>query len=657
MRSTKFSNKKLTLFLFAFLILVYFFCIVNSQQISPGSGVRETLESSNQDIEIGDNEQKINFPQFSGEISAKKVRVIQSVPNKIELLIREGAFIKIKKDGKEFVYEGLVNEKIPFDSTNLDPKVVIDSNGNIIEAYLKIGKDGSYVFGNKEINLKKGDVVVIKDGVVEIRYSDNRKLEIPKSLDDNKKGMSFIFKHPVGGNFQLPNGDIFSGSELKYDPELNKFYFDSHSKINIDSFYVINPENNLKVYLDFEGKIMNEIKNSYISYNKEKGIFVVGSNVNIRGPAVAFDKNNPFDITLGEKDHFAIRPLGNTEGSYIKIENRNKQGLIPKIETLNQYVINEDSFSVDYNPDTGKIYIRPGAFITGLGEGSSTTPIEIQNLRTKNGKIEDVSIYKSVMLIGDENEMGYGPYPSWMPSNVRHTKIEGYRTGGGDVYFMKGVSNIRLYYNTRTLADFNRLFSNRFRVVDSAGILRDPSNVRVLTDLVSSLTSRNQRALKTIILEPWAWYAGLADDSGTIHLNVGSGRISPAVARHEMAHVLDLGPYKHKDFESEWRSVGGRITDERIPGYHTYYYGYTKREDTSTFAEYVYKSDDVWRSFLSPNSRYYKVYRAKVAVFMKYGFFSQLDGARILAAGGWKSDAASIEQYIKEGKEYFRRGG
>ncbi|MBT3465563.1 hypothetical protein HN451_11325, partial [archaeon] len=541
--------------------------------------------------------------------------------------------------------------------------LVFDKKGKVIEANFKTSVEGTYLVGNEKLFLPIG---------AEVRFSENNaKVLLPQStqlkpdtvqtFDKNAGETTFEFKTP-GNRFLFSNDNFFEGGVLKYKD--GKYYFDYQGEVKLNHVRVKNDYDGHKVYVDFKGEINQNYNGGYVSLDKNKGVFVTGSNVNVRGPKVTFTKDNPYGLRYqNDHDHFAVQSLGNSKGAYVKIQNRNAQDKIPKMNTLNQFVVNFDSRSIHYHSGNEKLYYLKNAHIKDFGVGKSSVPIEISSFKNKNGKFESISKHGNVLGIGDFVEFGYGSNPNFIRT------FAGYGKSYGSL--KKGFSNSWLYYNIRNVNDLKRFLGNRVAINDLSGTLNNPGRLKWVTDILAGLPKNVFNSLRYVEFGSNLG-SGIAGMTSPGKIQISS--MDPATIRHEIAHNYHFtGPYDGK-FQAEWQSVaiaprsqlirdlgGGRV--QYLPGDQGFAWGYGSQswmEDVATYGDLIY-TPSRWTKFVSNSHPYHKIYRGKLAVLRKYGFITQGEYSSIFrtanSATGSSLDysTSSLNQYIREAQQ-SRRG-
>ncbi len=581
---------------------------------------------------LGDK--KIDFTdkssvEWDGDVS-KTVNTAADIGDRNSFIVKTGS-INSRYNGESRKYGS-------FDS-DFENKFTFNKSGKLLEARFKAGADGKYRLGDKEIDVPKGAIVEYKDGKITITGGEKRKLVAPLKASDSKDYEDTAIEWKNDNGFILANGEEFKGI-LKYK---NGFYFDSDARIG--NYIEIKNPKGVPTYLDYEGIAKPEIQGAYISMNKEKGWITLGCNVNVRGPTISFLKGveNPYGVKMEARDFFSMQALGNSEGSFISLYNREKSGLVPQVQTLNQFLINDDGKAVWYNTDDKKLYMSVSNVFADkeyeAQRDSMSTPVEIWSWNKINGKTEYVSQYKSILGIGNRNNLGYGSNPRFIRTNT----LEYYRRLGAPALYT-GFSN-RLEYNYDiSVRGFEKLTG--VKIIDQVGETKDPRVVQMLLDMMMNVPTNNLRryGISAIRLQNWGDFAGRSNsEDGLIELNVGSGGLTPSILKHEMMHARDFGLWDYGSaWRREWSAIGGDVG-----GTHTYDYGNQAYEDVSTFGEFTYSNnagDNSWRGWLTGSRA--TSYKARLAVLVKYNFISQQEAARIYSLAGLASDSDSLSKYI-----------
>jgi len=547
------------------------------------------------------------------------------------------------------------------------PTITVDVDGNVIEGNFKTGEEGKYYLGGRILDLPTGTEVLITDGNVKIRYPEG---EVLRNHEETERDLSSLSFESVDGKFNFGEENIVQIANLKY--EAGGYYFDSGIAMVNGHFQAAPDKEGDKVFFDFKGEIDLDFKNGgYISLNKNKKIFVVGSNIDKRGPKVNFLVGNPYirlreNLPQYEKDSngrwakigtsfesFAVQPDGNVEGSYWKIS-PGEENRVPKIETLNQVIADVDSQSVFYSTKTGNLHWDPRqARIGGFKTGAASTPIEIHPMRTNEDKKEYVGYYKDSkgelvkdatggkiglkLGITDRVQWGYGPDPRYISTASTY--------GGEYSSLQHGFSNSLLYYNLKTPNDLQRFLGNNIRVIDNYGVLKDPENLRLMVDTFASLDPRQFRSISsvTFVGSLGGDTQAQGDSDGHITVAVAPGDaptsgFTPNIIKHEIAHTYHYRGENMKQFWAQWTQLGFRPSGRERSGSPSngFARGYGKsswEEDVATYVEEALNPPH-WKSVLQTSDPNYQIYRNKLTLLRDFGFIKQSEYDAIFAHAG-----------------------
>lgn len=626
-------NKNLkfkTLALFSVLIIIIFISLVSS-------------EIDKTDTKVDDVNKKI---EFSSQVSVSwdsNVEAPKTIENENTFKVKTGGTLNVNYKGDNRVYSG-------FDYSKSNPEFVFDKAGNLKKAHFYNGESGkNYKLGNKEFFVPKGAEVKYENGEARIKYSEELKIEKPRTISEIKESSEDItVSYESDKGFILDNGDKFKGV-LKYK-DSNGFFFDSEAKIG--DIEVKNP-NSVPTYLFYDGEPKPGLNGAYISIDKTKGKLTLGCNINERGPVVKLNEGNPFGVRIEKGDNFAMQALGNDQGSFISIQNRDKEGKVPYVKTLNQWIMNEDGKSVYFNTNDQSLHLIPNeAYLKDFGEVATktgSTPLEIHGFKTIDGKEIEISKYGNVLGVGNENNFGYGPDPRFIKTHVSAYAISKKAPG-----LYSGFSNSLVYNYDQTLRGLEKFTG--IPINDETGTLKDPKNVKMLMDMFAGIPTSDLKKWgirQFNIVSRWNGWSGLADPNDmNFYVNVRNGGFKPSTIRHELTHIHDFTFDDNSNFNKEWRAIGGN------KGPHTYDYGYTSAEDTSTLGEFTYRTDP-WKEWLSSSYKYNEKFRGRIAVFVKYGFMSRDEAARLYTLGGLPADASDnmLNKYIADARSAFRTKG
>ena len=573
----------------------------------------------------------LNADQTITTPSGSQINFLTSIKPEIlengnyKYVLKDGDSLSVKYNDK--FTSAYLNLKSSFSGT---PTLIFDKTGKLIEADFKTGQEGNYVLGNEQVFLPAEAEVHFKEKKVQIKLSSEKinLAKLPLSIDKNPGESVFEFLS-LNKKFDFGNGNIFQGTSIKF--EKGNLFFDFKGNAKLNSLNIINEG---RTYIDFKGEINKNYDSSYISIDDKKGVFVTGSNINERGPKISFTNNNPYGLKISEKDHFAVWSLGNSKGSYVRIVNRNNEGRVPLMETLNQFAINFDEKSTHYSYNQEKLFFSPKIILTGFQTGKTTSPIEIHNFRGSFDNFQPISNSDgkpNILGITPEASWAYGINPEFIKTNVPYEKYSSLKTG---------FSNSWLYYNIKSAADLQRLTG--VRINDRTGLLNNAGYRKMFADIMLGLPApvlKDLRELDSgISIIGHAWYAGLSGDD---FINIKSSYFDPETIRHEISHqrhfALDSG------FDRLWSSVSSK------GGYVTSYARTNNYEDIAETASYVYQPS-FWSSKLTTDP-YAPVYRGKLAVLAHPKY-------QVIAREEFESlglDYNKINDYITEAQKFTRR--
>ncbi|MFA5258529.1 MAG: hypothetical protein WC979_04320 [Candidatus Pacearchaeota archaeon] len=635
--------KKILIILIALTLLT---CIVFAEEIST-----DKAGAFPADVKkiISDKEENImNEFKLSVEIQVKNAEVERKKGEaKITISIKETTgSIKIKtKDGTR-EYANL--EKIKINEKESKPTIVIDKDGNIMEAKFTVGKDGKYVFGNREYELTKDTKVYLENGKLYLSLPEGGKIVMPKAVGKEKDNIETIYQ-PKGTGFLLENGDKWTKGELKFKDD--SFYFDD--KEVIFGSMTIRNSKSVKTYLDFKGEI-SKVNGPYLSVNSKDQKIVIGTNSNDDSPTVRFDKDNVYGLIIRPTDHVSVQVLaGHKEGSYFILngKDRNNKDLAAEVKQSRGYfALNEDNKAVGTYKKDGKIYFRTdGKFSTGFEDDKGTTsvPIEFSQMLISDGtKDVPISVNKIIengkevttpnkMVISANLEVGIGPESTWIPGSLYSSQYP---------LITRGVSD-RLSYNyvQYTKEGFQRYTGVPLSMDRYSESRMTPDKYRMLVDLMNGLTPESKSTIKALYIHQNAYMGG--ESGGDIlgwntpkGIEVSFSAVDLGYIRHEIIHSITdkLG----RGFWNEWQSVGGGSVanvgyDPKDP-----------KEDASEYGHFLVYNPAKTARLLTTGSQA-KYYRAKLAVLTKYKVMSRVEYNLAFANAGLAYDDASIQKYIQ----------
>ncbi|MFA5856216.1 MAG: hypothetical protein WC867_02590 [Candidatus Pacearchaeota archaeon] len=630
--------------LFYFIVIIFLINGIISQSDELGSIPTKTQkldQTIQEETSIGES---IGLTSDKNDnIKVKNVKITRGESDtNTKITSLPGSSIKIKGDDgveREYSLEKLDIKSSSGQTSTKDGEIVLDKNGNIVEAIFTVGKTGKFKFGDDdEIELPKGTGVIFKNGVVQIALpADNSKVPTPtKITGKGEQKITFEFSSRDPNGLVLENKERFQGI-LKYSD--SKFYFDKD--VNLGSLLIKN-QNNVKTYLDFKGEVSTSYDSAYISMNREAGKIVIGQNGGIEGPSVMFnpDPTNPYGVWVENDDHFAVKALGEPKSSYLAISKRDSTGLVPRGEMVGGVAINEDNAGI-YTKDNGVYLKNNGRVITGLvndGKGLTTIPIELAMYNYVDGKLVPISKEGNIAVISNRVEIGYGPNPDNIMGSAYYKDYP---------VITRKVSN-RINYNYVEFSE--KGFENYARIpltMDSYSRGKmTPDKFRMLIDIVDSATPNTMKNLKSegidVVRAVRGSAMGVIAWGGPGGIQIQYRNLDPGTIRHEMVHAATLG--KGSRFWNEWESVGGGSIAR------TSSYGRTNEmEDAAEYGgEFIYKSPDYTKTLL--NGKYGKYYRAKLAVLAKHDVISMNDYNLHMSYAGLETGPESINKYIGEAK-------
>jgi hypothetical protein len=482
-------------------------------------------------------------------------------------------------------------------------KYVSSEYGKIVEAEFTALDDGPTVLGNLKLNLKKGAKVVFKDGELSI-------LDPGEMLD--KDDVDFIDSESGwdDNNLKLSGDgvDYMGLDSVKVDEY--GYFLEDPSGVEFDDFTV---NGKGKVYFLSGGEYDLDIPGSYISVDPDGGRFSIGSNQAGESLSVMPKKENHYGIKSDiDSDRVAFKVVGGTS-SFVSVQNMESSGLIPKVEVLGNYAI-DDNHKAIYGID-GKIYNVPNGNVIddyASSEGSTPSPLEIHlsHLDADGNVVTSVGEYSGTLIFGNDGAIGYGMDPSYVLAG----KYEG-------ISLYHGASNT-LSYNY--YAGGSELITELFGVQFDGGrvnVLDDPANGKYLMDIMFQTPPKYRQNLRSMTLK--SHYVGaLAWGSPSwIGLAVDKGAFTHDTIAHELGHVYDM------NYGDSVDNMVGRRNVPVLKGA----YSSSSGERYSTFLEQRFQPlDTYWQANYNGNV---EVQRAVAAFTINEGMTFQ-QGKGILEAIG-----------------------
>jgi len=628
-----------------FILIVVIFLQANLI-IAVGTNVVDSEDGDllfNKDI---DEEKKIGKKISSrlndDDIVANKFHMVKVMDDET----RMGTLIKLNSEGYINIrYQETNRGYKNFDYSKDSPKFVFDLNGNLIEAEFIAGITRVYKFENSNVYVPEGGKVIFKNRKVEVEILKDSDIKAPGAINkDEPRTTPVLYKFAKGEIKKLKANDgksyEFSSSEgLKIGFDSQGVYFENKD-LKIDEILIKNPKSK-KVYFDFKGEVNGDYHGVYVSLNKNNKKFVTGSNTNENGPSVIFGKENNYGIIIEKGDDFSVRAEGGDFSSYVSIQSRLDKKKSALIKTYNKFSMNKGKVSPYFNVKSGRVLIK----VTGNilkdynNKNAGSVEAEVECYKTIDGIITNAFKGKNIMVFGDDGRVGVGPNPEYI--KVKSDSYQEY----GEPGLYRGVSHWLAYNEPPTTRTFKRFTG--VNINDGVGLSGE--KIRMLMDVFASIPRPALKNVKTLnIVNHWTLWAGLARP-GEVNLHLNNGGVDPDTARHEITHVHDMvvGWSRNSKFDRQWNSIGG------AEGPHTYNYGYTRHEDTSTFAEFIYKPLSWWRSRLSPSYKYNKKYKGRIAVFVWNNFMTRDEAGRLLSSVGLNADDNTLKKLFKEAQESY----
>jgi len=336
--------------------------------INDGAEILEEFEmDSNGEITTGKmlfgDEKVSNIGNLIGsgikaeDISVKGVELSKRGETTTIAFSKEESIVNIK--GNKF--ENIVSQ----DKAGLPTFIELDSNGGINEARFTVNENGGdYVFGNTIVNAPPNSKVSFnKYTGINIKVEDGGQITNLPMIKDGLQNSGNYETVMEGKEFTLPNGARVSGKIIQRGEE-TFVNLDDGTKIEEVEFF--KDQNNLQytgeiqIFFDGEKRGGNsasfDLENKKILLNSENGNFIS-----------RFNEGNSF-MKVDKGDFAAIQNFPNSE---IEIQNRDNEGLIPRVSTEGDFVIYEDGKKIENS--NGKINIHD----EGYKKTTTTSPIEI----------------------------------------------------------------------------------------------------------------------------------------------------------------------------------------------------------------------------------------------------------------------------------------
>lgn len=583
--------------------------------------------------EVTDIGKIIGLPE--GEIIGQGVKYQLIEENTRLTFINENANVNLK--GNSF------KNIIPQDTAGHPTFIDIGETGNIARADFTVNEEGgTYVFGNTEINAPPNSRVFFDKATgVRIKIPEDGELkEIPKAKD------SFLPSDYIttieGKDIKLPSNEIING-KLRYDN--GQAFVSLEDKTIINGVELTGEAGKEEVAnLFFDGR---RHEGDYVSFDLENKKMIIASD--IIGPIANFKEGNPF-IKIDEGDYVAMQVFG---GGEIEIKNRDSQGLIPRVITKGEFVIDEDYKSILRFKSYNKVYIEKEPRLFDINKEiteSTTSPIE---LFTQNTDGLNLLKEKNKIFVDNFNRIAIGL------DNEEFISL----SEGIDTTFSS-----RIHYNYPTEESMEALTGKGIRFVDVSQGNKDLVLGR-LRDYWETLTPETRDSIEYMEFYSDEEFnkkfkdkfseggfpventgAFVETDSGKIFFKAKKMRLS--TSRHEAGHArhfaVNANTFKILEFigipnfESEWKDIVGKgfyrnevphklfypPKEEPLPkkGFVRYYGTLNIFEDVATFTDKVATNPCFFKDLISPEKQEYdERYAKKINLLHKYKFISTIE--------------------------------
>ncbi|MEK6859312.1 MAG: hypothetical protein AABX54_00715 [Nanoarchaeota archaeon] len=586
-----------------------------------------------------------NIGLETGKIKVKGIKVEKPAGKSTTLsFIDKNSYVElIDSKGNWRRFFGLDKLKVKVNGAEKEyaPKIVVDGNGQIEEAYFTSTEGGKYAFGDSEVDVPKGGGVIYQKnkgkGELQLSVPANTKITAPKIFDDksNVKLAKVSYISWDNSFLELENGMKIQGASVHYID--GKLAF-SGKNINFNGLVIRDASAEKISYLDFTGKNL-DVPGPYISMNLNEKIIFIGTNTNQDSHSLMFQKGNLYGLTFdADTDHMAVRVLGDEKTkSYFSItdKDRTDKGFVPLGKIVGNVAVNVDDGGVGTYLKNNEIYkSQVGRVISDFSDipGKTTIPVELSFYKL-NQKGEEVPVsLKRVIINGKEsvaeervvlsnrNELGIGANPTWIAGSLYSRNYP---------VLTRGVSNRVAYNYVQFTPEGVSKFTGVRIIPDSysRNVLKQ-DDYRMLLDWLNSLSPFARKRVGEIYLHERATmggYEALAwGGPGGIEIGVGSGAFTPGIITHEATHAVNID---NNNFWSAWTSVGGK----------------SDSEDPSEFAEYAFKD-------IRGNLQSSKSFRGKMAVLVQQGVISQYVFDQQLLRAGLETGTQATERYIREAR-------
>ncbi len=442
--------------------LILISCFVNAQEVSGGADTN----LANEDLITIEPEKTQEIGDYFGIDKDKVTIEVPKDSKQVNFNPDKRSFegvgdykITFKGDGKEIkerVYEGFKQRKVGSNNLVFDEKNELTEGTNFESDGGKENVDGEKE--GREIDIKgyklklnEGDVVNIQKENTIVEVSTSKGLTRPEKIRDIEEKPEFKF---------ISNEEVeIKGEDVKFKGTLraqgDKFYWQKGDDLQYGGLeFNTDEQNHFQNDKTFIGnKIDEEVPKDFDSAvildKNQKQLKIIANNN--AGPVINFKEGNEIITKLDATDHFAVQAFGNLGKSELTITNLDAEGLIPKIESIGQFGINEDDKSV-YMSDDGKIFFRKKGVLIETGQdtkGTTTTPIELIPYDKDGNLIAGKDSYAK-LLISNNNQYATANL------NDEATRMLEYKYDGTNV---NKVLSSRVTYNYLTQKDQIKLLS------------------------------------------------------------------------------------------------------------------------------------------------------------------------------------------------------
>jgi len=293
--------------------------------------IQEVHTSVTEESDIGD------LLGLCRDITGRGVRV------DVELKSKE-IRISFLKDNSFLNFNGAIFENITSqEKTKLPTYVYLDLSGDkITKADFIIDENGgTYNFNGEIVSVPPFSRIILNEEGISVSFPDG--LDLSGFADFFEQAEKGHIDKIEGGNLKLPNGVILNG-KLNFEngkPVLKKG--DNHVWIN--GVQVGKRKADFSVFFDGERHPDEPFERGYISFGKDN---LVVRNANAgKWQFINFSENNPY-AKIDEGD---ILSLFLSFGSEASIQNRDSEGLIPKVVATGFVLVEEDNKDILYTEE------------------------------------------------------------------------------------------------------------------------------------------------------------------------------------------------------------------------------------------------------------------------------------------------------------------